>query len=102
VENEGYNVIERNYRCKYGEIDIVAMDGNVLAFVEVRYRRYGSLVSALESVDRVKAARLRLAVRCYISHRGQDVPEKMPIRVDLCLVKDGNPGYELLKGVIEF
>lgn len=102
TENEGYRVIERNYRCKYGEIDVIAVDGNVLAFVEVRYRRDGSLVSALESVDRAKAAKLRLAVRRYISSRDRSILLETQVRVDLCLVKDGNPCYELIKGIIEF
>lgn len=44
IKANGYTIIERNFRCKIGEIDIVAMDGNVLVFLEVKYRsslKYG-------------------------------------------------------------
>jgi putative endonuclease len=102
TDNEGYRIVRRNYRCKYGEIDIIAMDGNALAFVEVRYRREGGLVSALESLDRRKAGRLRLAVRSYISSYAKETFPDRPIRVDLCVITDREPGYRLLKGVIEF
>ena len=101
-ESEGYEVIERNYRCKYGEIDIIALQDNVLIFVEVRYRRQGGLVSATESVDKTKARRLRLTVRSYLSDHIYSRLAGQPLRVDLCVIKDGQPGYELLKGIIEF
>lgn len=102
TESEGYRVIQRNYRCRYGEIDIIATDGNVFAFVEVRYRREGGLVSALESLDRKKAGKLRLAVRSYTSLHVKDISPDTPLRIDLCVITDGEPGYRLLKGVLEF
>ncbi|MGD9023130.1 MAG: YraN family protein [Deltaproteobacteria bacterium] len=39
LKKNGYRIIARNYRCKLGEIDIIAQDGEVLAFVEVKARR---------------------------------------------------------------
>lgn len=102
ADREGYEIIGRNYRCRYGEIDIIALEENVLIFVEVRYRRQGGLVSAIESVDKKKAQRLRLAVRSYLSEHRHDLLEGQALRVDLCVIRDGQPAYELLKGIIDF
>ncbi len=46
----GYKILERNFRCRMGEIDIVAMDGHVLVFIEVKYRssmKYGGPMPAV-------------------------------------------------------
>ncbi|MBR4626353.1 MAG: YraN family protein [Ruminococcus sp.] len=49
-----YNIAARNYRIKGGEIDIIAENGDYLAFVEVKSRRPGSLVSGFEAIDKRK------------------------------------------------
>ncbi len=58
---KGYNIITRNYRSLFGEIDIVAFDPEekILVFVEVRARKKDSLVNPLETVDRKKAERIK-------------------------------------------
>jgi putative endonuclease len=71
LEAHGLRLLERNYRCRYGEIDLVMEDGAALVFVEVRYRsstRYGG---ALESVDRRKQAKLLTTARYFLQARGQ-------------------------------
>ena len=50
----GYTVAERNFRIKGGEIDIIAEDGTYLAFVEVKSRKPGSLVTGFEAVNKRK------------------------------------------------
>src|SRR5262245_58211166 len=50
LRQHGYRILERNYRCRFGEIDLIARDGSMLAFVEVKTRRsqkYGSPAAAV-------------------------------------------------------
>lgn len=69
LERAGYRILARNWRARGGEVDIVALDGEVLVFVEVRVRsgeRYGS---ADESVDAAKLARImRTAAQFVQAH----------------------------------
>jgi putative endonuclease len=65
----GYRVVERNYRCKVGELDIVAFDGPTLVFVEVRSRRTGEHGSALEAVGWRKQQKVSRVAAFYIAAR---------------------------------
>ena len=65
----GYRIVERNYRCKTGELDIVARDGPLLIFVEVRSRCDGEYGHALETVGRDKQRRVSRVARSYLAHR---------------------------------
>jgi len=65
----GYQVIERNYRCKVGELDIVAREGPTLVFVEVRSRQSGTFGSALDAVGWRKQAKVSRVAAYYISVR---------------------------------
>ena len=60
-------IVERNWRCRGGEIDIVARDGDVLVFVEVRLRRYGNFGGAAESITAKKRARMVAAADQYLA-----------------------------------
>jgi putative endonuclease len=62
----GYRIVERNYRCKAGELDIVARDGDVLVFVEVRSRSDDDHGSAFETVRRPKQHRVIRVARHYL------------------------------------
>ena len=54
LRKKGYRIVVRNYRIKGGEIDIIAENGDYLAFVEVKSRKPGSLVSGFEAVNKRK------------------------------------------------
>jgi len=54
LEKSGYNIIWRNYRIRGGEIDIIAQDGEYIAFVEVKTRKPYSMVSGFDAVNRKK------------------------------------------------
>lgn len=58
LKKKGYIIVKRNYRDRFGEIDIVAERDNTLAFVEVKTREKGALVSGLEAVNAAKQQRL--------------------------------------------
>lgn len=64
---QGLRVIARNYRCRFGEIDLIAKDGEALVFVEVRLRRSGRFGGALASITHAKQTKLIATARCYLS-----------------------------------
>lgn len=66
LESQGYRILERNYRCRYGEIDIVALDGDCTVFVEVRTKRSESFGSPEESLSRTKQRRLTTTALTYL------------------------------------
>jgi len=73
LEAAGLVVLDRNWRCREGELDIVARDGSELVFVEVKTRSSLSFGSPAEAVGRVKAARIRqLALRWLAAARERD------------------------------
>jgi putative endonuclease len=86
---DGLTVIERNWRCADGEIDIVAREGDTLAFVEVKTRSSIAFGDPAEAVGRVKAARLRrLAVRWLVEHPDPHWPQ---VRFDVVAVVRRGP-----------
>jgi putative endonuclease len=66
LSSQGLTTLERNYRCRQGEIDLIMRDRESLVFVEVRYRGSNGHGSPLESVDRGKQARLLHTARHYL------------------------------------
>ena len=81
----GLKLVERNFRCRGGEIDLVMRDGPTLVFVEVRARTGSGYGGALESITALKQARIVLAARHYLARHGQDAP----CRFDAVLLQDG-------------
>lgn len=67
----GLRVVARNVRTRFGEIDLVCREGTGYAFVEVKTRRTGSFVTAVEAVDRRKAHRLASLAEAWLAHRGE-------------------------------
>ena len=65
----GLTLLERNYRCRVGELDLVMLDGDCLVVVEVRYRHSNRFVDAALTVDAPKQARIVRATRCLLSGR---------------------------------
>ena len=70
LERTGLTVIERNYRCKAGEIDLVAQDGTELVFAEVRTRAGSSFGSPEESITTRKQRRMAECALSYLAERG--------------------------------
>jgi putative endonuclease len=66
----GLNLLERNYRCRFGEIDLVLRDGPTLVFVEVRFRASPAFGGAAESITATKRQKLLRTARHYMAaHR---------------------------------
>jgi len=106
LRRAGVVVLERNWRCPEGEIDIVGHDGAELVIVEVKTRSSGSYGSPAEAVDHAKAARLRrLAIRWIEAHRGDPaVPEWSSVRIDVIAVvrsrRGGGPQIDHFVGAV--
>ena len=70
LERAGLEILDRNWRCSEGEIDIVARDGDTLVICEVKTRSSTRFGEPEEAVDREKAARLRRLSLRYLAERG--------------------------------
>ncbi|MFH0732932.1 MAG: YraN family protein [Candidatus Omnitrophota bacterium] len=69
----GYKIIERNFRLKCGEIDIIARDGECMCFIEVRARASNSFAEPFETVDYIKQKKLTQAAKIWVSkHKCED------------------------------
>lgn len=101
----GMHVLERNWRCAHGEIDIVAVDGDALVVCEVKTRRIGGYEHPMAAVPPAKAARLRRLASRWLTERwltryGQ--PPAGGVRIDLVgilLPGRGAPVVQHAKGV---
>jgi len=69
LQGQGLRLLQRNYRCRLGEIDLVMADGPVLVFVEVRLRRNADFGGAAASITAAKRQRILRAARHYLSGR---------------------------------
>jgi len=69
LQSKGFTVAERNFHCRYGEIDLIMRDRDYIVFVEVRYRASSNFGGALESIDQFKQAKLRRAAEFYLVKR---------------------------------
>ena len=79
--NHGLRLVERNFRCKGGEIDLIMQDGSTLVFVEVRKRADQRHGGAAASVTPAKQARLILAAQLYLQRYLQLHPVTPACRV---------------------
>jgi putative endonuclease len=81
LRRAGLRLLERNWRCRHGEIDLIAEESGTLVFAEVRMRSGTGFGGAAESVTAAKRSRLLAAARLYLARRPQ-----VPCRFDVFLV----------------
>jgi putative endonuclease len=93
LESKGYEILARNFRCRDGEIDIIAQSNGCLVFVEVRTRRGDAMGSAAESLTPRKGARIAAAADAYCDEHPQSAEER---RIDVIAV-DLTPRGRLLR-----
>jgi putative endonuclease len=94
LKERGMEVVERNFRARGGEIDVIARDRGVLAFVEVRFREEDGHGLPEESVGPVKRRRIVSAARAYLATIPQDSWKE--VRFDLAAV-DGSGGAAAIR-----
>jgi putative endonuclease len=80
----GYAILACNWRCRSGEIDLVAQQGDQLVFVEVRTRRLGGPISPEESITPSKRRRLIDLAAAYMAEA--EITDATPCRIDLVAV----------------
>lgn len=88
LERQGLRFLESNWRCRFGEIDLVFQDVDTIVFVEVRLRTNPRFGSAGDSIHRAKRARLLAAARSYLA-RGRE----RPCRFDAVLLDRLDAGH---------
>ena len=98
LEQEGLKILEYNYRCALGEIDIVAREEETLVFCEVKYRTDTRKGTPLEAVDSRKQRRLFLSAMHYMMKAGlTEVPCRFDVigimNDEICLVKNAFEAY---------
>ncbi len=71
LQGQGLRLLERNYRSRFGEIDLIMRHADTLVFVEVRYRRSSRFGSPAETVDARKQARIRATAEHYLQQHPQ-------------------------------
>lgn len=77
-----YRLIERNWRCRFGEIDLVSQNGKYICFTEVKLRKNREFAHAREFVDERKQSRLRTAAELYLAR----YPSNLQPRFDVAEV----------------
>ena len=98
LARRGYQIIERNWRCEAGEVDIVAREGSAWVFVEVRTRRSARFGSPEESVTHAKQARMIVVAEHYLAEH--ELAE-VDWRLDLVAVVVGRRGQPVRVSVLQ-
>ncbi|HEX2868243.1 MAG TPA: YraN family protein [Ignavibacteriales bacterium] len=93
LESKGYSIIERNYHFGKGEIDIVALDGETLVFVEVKYRQNLEYGEPEYSITPQKIKQIRKMARCYLFDKHID---ENACRFDVVAILEEIPGKPLV------
>lgn len=92
LKNEGYKIIKRNFRCKQGEIDIIAIDNNELVFIEVKTRSTAKYGNPAEAVNTIKQKHLKNAAEFYVHIHNL---YKRFIRFDVIEIYYNRAGYKI-------
>ena len=86
---QGLTIVRRNVRTRFGELDLIARDGDTLVFVEVRLRRTQAFGGAAASITPAKQARMIASARLYLA----SLPREPASRFDAVLLDALDPGH---------
>ena len=101
LKKKGFKVIERNYHCSAGEIDLIAREGKTLIFVEIKTRSSSEFGLPQEAVDRFKQKKMIEVARAYLAehHLNEEIPARFDV-VAIHLTSTG-PDIELIKDAFQ-
>ncbi len=101
LEKIGFRIVEENFACPLGEIDLIAEDGDVLVFVEVKARRSVRFGGPAEAVHAKKQRQILRVAEAYLRERRL----RVPCRVDVVAVEfpphGGEPRVELIRNAVQ-
>lgn len=98
---KGYTIVETNWRCRFGEIDIVARQGESLIFVEVRTRRTAT-EDAFASIDPRKREKMQRAAYLYLAeHQSEHIPWQIDV-IAVALPYNSTPIIEHLENALDW
>lgn len=95
LKSKGYEIVDTNFSCRFGEIDIVMKNKEFIVFVEVKTRGKNPIVGALESVDYNKRRRLTAAANIYL----KKFPCELQPRFDVMAVEHDNGVYTVTEHI---
>ncbi len=75
----GWEILDRNYHSRYGEIDMIAVDGPYIVFVEVKARAANAKAGPLDAVTPVKQRRIIKTALCYLQEHGVDLQPRFDV-----------------------
>lgn len=97
LQREGLTIVAYNYRCRFGEIDLIARQGNTIVFVEVRSRASDAYGGPAASINAAKRAKLLKTARHYLA----TLRTEPHCRFDALLLTGDPPRIEWLRNAIE-
>jgi len=97
LEQQGIQILKRNFRVRGGEIDIVAQEGQTLIFVEVRCRQKNAYGGAIGSLNSKKIKRIQLAAALYLQQYGTGQACRLDL---LCQVGSHDSKWEWVRGLL--
>ena len=101
LRKKGYTLLASQWRCRFGELDLVARDRRgTVCFVEVKLRSTGSIGLPREFVDARKQERLRTAAAAYLSTHNIDAPARFDV-AEVYAETDGSLRVEYLEDAFE-
>lgn len=100
LQKQGCRILERNYRCRRGEVDLIVRDGSVVVFVEVKARKSDRYGEPELTVDRRKQRKISIAALHYLSRKGLMDADA---RFDVVVVKwkGGIPSPDLIRNAFD-
>lgn len=101
IRKRGADIIKRNFTCRIGEIDIIARDGDEIAFIEVKYRSRSGFGSGAEHVTFTKQRRIVSAARLYLQYH-RHAPAQV-FRFDVISISESPDGakFQWIKSAFE-
>jgi putative endonuclease len=87
LKQQGLSFISKNYYCRYGEIDLIMKQDEMIVFVEVRYRKANNLVDSISSIDEKKQQKLYRSAENYLQQNR--IHQSIPARFDVVAVTQG-------------
>lgn len=101
LKNNGYRIVETNYRCPFGEIDIIARDQEELVFIEVKTRKSKALGYPEQAVDRKKQKKMSQLALWYLQYKNMN-DVKARFDVVAVIMSKSEPEIRLIQNAFDF